>query len=76
MTSGEIGGQIRNDDRTAHESEHDALVARVLDWRDRFSRGRTMTSVEISDVLREWMIQHIRSSDKRYGPFLNQRGVR
>lgn len=27
------------------------------------------------DFLSSWLVEHIQGSDKKYGPFLNQRGI-
>ena len=31
--------------------------------------------LELIGFLNRWMVDHVRSSDKKYGPYLNARGI-
>jgi len=59
-----------------HKTEHDQLVKTVLDFRAKFQRNELGLTIEVMSFLKEWLIKHILGCDKRYGPFLNARGVR
>ncbi len=59
----------------AHRREHDALVQRVVDLRDKLKSGQVMISMETMTFLKEWLANHIKGTDKKYSPFLRQRGV-
>lgn len=56
--------------------QHKALKAKVVEFRDRFSRGQVMMTPEVMNFLRDWLTQHIQRSDKQYGPFFKQAGFR
>jgi len=53
---------------------HDNLRKRVADSVAKYETGK-VTTVEIMNFLKDWLIRHIQGSDKKYGPFLNSKGV-
>jgi hemerythrin len=63
-------------DFPAHKSEHENLTKTVLDLQRRFLANQTGMSIEVMEFLRDWLSNHILGSDKKYGPFLNAKGVR
>ena len=61
----------------AHKQEHDALTKQVLDVQAKYKAGATGTlSLEVMNFLKNWLINHIQGSDKRYGPHLNAAGIK
>lgn len=62
-------------DYLPHKREHDALTKQALELRERFVRGELFLSNETVLFLKDWLNSHILGSDKKYGPFLNARGV-
>ncbi|MBF0496616.1 MAG: hemerythrin family protein [Deltaproteobacteria bacterium] len=58
-----------------HKLEHDALVKQVLELRDKLERGNITVSIETMNFLRKWLTDHILKTDKKYGPFLNDKGI-
>ena len=50
----------------AHKKEHDAFTQKVSDIYDRFKNGRMVLSVEISNFLKDWLLNHILQVDKKY----------
>ena len=64
-------------DAPAHKKEHEALTKQVADVQAKFKAGATSTlSLEVMNFLKNWLITHIQGSDKKYGPHLNQKGVK
>lgn len=62
----------------AHKDMHDKLVAAAREFKTRFVVGRTSPrklAIEIIAVLQEWLKGHILGVDRKYGAYLNQRGV-
>ena len=59
-----------------HKDEHDAFEKKVCDFEDDFKAGRQELSKEVMRFLSDWLIHHIKVIDRKYGPFLNERGVR
>ena len=60
----------------SHKVAHKKLTGSVLDFIANFKAGKATVSNELMDFLRDWLIKHIKGTDKRYGPFFNQKGVR
>lgn len=59
-----------------HKLEHDKLVKQVLDFQSDFRSGKIGISVQIMNFLKEWLMNHILGTDKKYGPFFNEKGLR
>ena len=63
-------------DSAAHKKAHHELVQKVLDFEAELKSGRAKVTMEIMRFLKDWLVGHIMGTDKRYGPFLNSKGVR
>ena len=59
----------------AHKKAHRDLVEKVLAFEQELKNGRAKVTMEIMRFLKEWLVGHIMGTDKRYGPFLNGKGV-
>lgn len=62
-------------DFEAHKKEHNALVIQVLDLQKQFQEGKPVLTQNIMTFLRDWLSKHIQGDDKKYGVFLNGKGV-
>ena len=61
----------------AHKAEHDALTAQVIDVQKKYNSGATAAlSMEVMNFLKNWLGKHIQGTDKKYGPFLNDKGIK
>jgi len=68
--------QTNYPDAVAHKKEHDALTLQVLEVQKKHNSGQTITlSLEVINFLKNWLTNHIQASDKRYGPYLNSKGI-
>lgn len=59
-----------------HKKEHNLLVAQVLDFQKKFHDGNALITQNIMTFLRDWLVKHIQSEDKKYGEYLNSKNVR
>ncbi len=59
-----------------HKAEHDRLTRQVIEFERRFREERAPVTIEVIMFLHDWLLKHILTEDKKYGPFLNARGVR
>ena len=59
-----------------HKGEHKDFERKVSAFETDFKEGRQSLSKDIMRFLSDWLIEHIKRSDKKYGPFLNERGVK
>ncbi len=63
-------------DSAAHKKEHDDLTNQVLQVQAKFNSGAsTGLSLQVMNFLRDWLTNHIQGSDKKYGPYLNSKGI-
>ncbi|MFO0616605.1 MAG: bacteriohemerythrin [Polyangiaceae bacterium] len=62
-------------DLDPHRGAHARLAEQVEAYADAAHKGAGPLGTELYFFLRTWLNGHIRGTDRRYGPFLNQRGV-
>lgn len=60
---------------TAHKEQHDQFVEKVGDFRERFDEGKLTMTVEVRLFLTDWLVNHIKKTDKKYSAFLLAAGV-
>jgi hemerythrin-like metal-binding protein len=65
----------RYPDYATHKTEHDRLTKTVVDFHTKFQRSEVGLTIELMGFLKDWLGKHIMGSDKKYGPFLNSKGV-
>ena len=58
-----------------HRSEHQRLLAQILQSSHRVQHGDKMQMRPLLCFLREAYSEHIEGMDREYGPWLNERGV-
>lgn len=59
----------------AHKKEHNALVIQVVDLQKQFQEGKAVLTQNVMNFLRDWLARHIQGVDKKYGVYLNGKGV-
>ncbi len=59
----------------AHKAEHDKLVATCLDLQKKFHAGQAEITDDTAAFIVGWLTSHIPNIDRKYGPFLNEKGV-
>lgn len=58
-----------------HKQEHDDFVARVTEFKKQFDDKKMLLSLAVSEFLRDWLLNHIMKTDKKYTEFMHQKGV-
>jgi len=58
-----------------HMKIHADLVAKVLEFKEKFDKGQAMLSHDILNFLKSWLTSHICVTDKKYGPYLKGKGM-
>lgn len=58
-----------------HKKEHDDFRAKVSDFQKNAKSKGVAIVPEVLELLTNWLDHHILTVDKKYGPFLNERGV-
>ena len=59
-------------DASSHKLEHSNFVRKVSQFKDDFEKGRIGLSIEVMNFLSDWLKNHIKGTDKKYDPFLNE----
>jgi len=62
-------------DLPAHRQLHRKLMADVEQYKKAIEEGHTASPVTLLNFVREWLVHHIRESDKAYSDHLNANGV-
>ena len=59
-----------------HRIKHKELTKQVEEYVTRYESGDISLSVQLSDFLSDWLTNHIQCTDKEYGPWLYEHGMR
>lgn len=59
-----------------HKTIHKKLVEKVLAFKRKFDAGEEFLSQELLNFLKDWLVNHIGVTDRKYAPFLQSKGVR
>ncbi len=62
-------------DLEKHKREHEKLKAQVADFSKQVSMGKATISTDIINFLKNWVVNHIKRTDKLYSGFLNKNGL-
>ena len=60
---------------TEHKTEHEKFIKTIASYNERLNAGKLIVSIEITNYLKDWIIEHISVSDKNYSSFLISKGV-
>ncbi|WP_430814537.1 bacteriohemerythrin [Carboxylicivirga sp. RSCT41] len=52
-----------------HQSLHAKFVDQVNNYYDRLKGGKLILSIEVTNFLKEWLVNHIKGSDQQYAAF-------
>jgi len=58
-----------------HKKAHKHLVAQVVEFQQKFKSGISELDMPLLQFLKDWLVQHIMKTDKRYAKFLHEKGV-
>lgn len=59
-----------------HKGEHDAFSKKVNDLYNQYKVSSLGLTPNVLTFLRDWFINHVMGTDKRYSSFFNSRGVK
>lgn len=62
-------------DAEEHKREHAFFIVKVYGFKREFDQGKLTLSIEILHFLTDWLCQHIKGADQRYGEFFRELGV-
>jgi hemerythrin len=58
-----------------HRAQHGQFRKQLLEMDQGHHNRKTLAGIECITFLRDWIIQHILTEDKKYGAFFNEKGV-
>jgi hemerythrin len=56
--------------------EHAYLTTQAESYQQRYIDGEEFIAAELMHFLKDWLLTHTQGTDRKYGRFLNERGVR
>ena len=62
-------------DYAAHKAKHEKMTAKVMEMHKDFLAGKISSPVQITNFLKDWLAKHIMETDRKYGPYLNGKGI-
>ena len=62
-------------DYETHKKEHDDFCLKVSVMYQDLMSGRKTVTDETLGFLEHWFLEHVKKTDKKYGPFLNAQGI-
>lgn len=62
-------------DLAAQQREHAVFTDKVLKFKEDFDSGRMSMSVSVTSFVKDWLVNHISVSDKKYTQFFQSKGV-
>ncbi len=68
--------QFKYPETEEHKKEHINFVKEVTEFKKKFEAGQQTLSIQVMNFLSNWLKKHIKDVDKRYGPFLNSKGIK
>ncbi len=63
-------------DKLTHKMIHQKLVNEVNGYYNDFKNGKLTVSINLMQLLSNWLLDHIQKKDKDYAPFLIQKGYK
>lgn len=63
-------------DTDIHKKEHSDFIKKVSDFKDRFEKDKLGLSIQVMNFLSDWLQNHIKGSDKKYGSFFDEKGLK
>ncbi len=63
-------------DTYIHEKEHEMFIKRAIDVKKLYEEGKLVISLEITNFIKEWIVNHVLGTDKKYSKCFVDNGLR
>jgi methyl-accepting chemotaxis protein len=68
--------EISYSDTPNHVAQHEKFVEKIKNIAKDFKNGDTTISLDLVDFLKDWLINHILKTDKKYVPVFKEHGIK
>lgn len=68
--------QYNYPDMQQHKVEHEKFVAKVIEFQKGYEAGKVLLTMEVNSFLKDWLLNHILKTDKEYGQYFNEKGLK
>jgi hemerythrin len=58
-----------------HKALHDEFIGKVQEWQRRQQTSDVALTLEVMGTLKDWLINHIQTVDRRYVPWMKSKNV-
>jgi hemerythrin-like metal-binding protein len=58
-----------------HHEAHQKFIESVKNFEERYRTGKFLLSLEVTNFIKDWIVNHIMGTDKQYAAFLIKSGV-
>jgi len=58
-----------------HQMQHRAFVKKVEEFQSDMKAGKRVRTIAVVDFLKDWLIHHIKQTDREYSDHLNAKGI-
>ncbi len=59
-----------------HKRIHESFIDRIVDFQGQYLKGEILLSIDIINFLRDWLMNHIAGSDKKYSETMISKGIK
>lgn len=59
-----------------HKEKHHKMTSKVKALIAEVQSGKSTIGIEVMNFLKNWLDKHIMETDKKYGPYLNSKGIK
>lgn len=59
-----------------HQKEHQGFTEKIFEFKNSYNLTSGIVSIEVMNFLKNWLINHVLGTDKKYTSFLNAKGVK
>ncbi|WP_291857945.1 bacteriohemerythrin [Marinilabilia sp.] len=49
-----------------HQQEHRAFITKASEFYEKYSSGKMLLSIEVTNFIKDWITNHIKTEDKQY----------
>lgn len=60
-------------DIESHKEKHEVFAAKLNEYHDKIKSGKMVLSIEVTNYLKSWLVNHIKGSDQQYARFINKK---